>query len=58
MAIYFEISSELNSWSYNSDFKNLGFSTYFISTEEAISKMDLTKNAKYWSDISLALGSL
>jgi len=51
MTVYFEISSELNSWFFASDFSKLGFNTCYISAEDAAKNMSLKVKNQYWDDI-------
>ena len=57
MNVYFEISSELNSWYFASDFSKLGFKTCFISVDDARKKMSL-KDMKNYNEIKIALDAL
>lgn len=57
MNIYFEISSDLNSWFFASDFSKLGFKTCYISADDARKNMSL-KDMKNYNDIKIALDAL
>ncbi len=58
MALYFEFSTELNTWYRNSDFKDLGFNTTFITTADSAKNMDLKYFSNYWIDIALSINAL
>lgn len=57
MTIYFEISSDLNSWFFASDFSKLGFKTCYIFADDARKNMSL-KDMKNYNDIKIALDAL